>query len=137
MKRTVVIKNAPSDARLSRREALTRVAGVSIAAAAAEQLGQAQNTSLRNATTEEFLQVMKQVSNWNRWGKDDELGAVNLITPAKRKQAVNLVKEGASFSMARSAEMEAAVDNPQPIVRKVTRLGAASPATGMGGTGDT
>src|SRR5579864_7132361 len=42
---------------------------------------------------------------------------VNLITPAKRKQAANLVKEGVSFSMARNAETEPAVDNPQPIVR--------------------
>jgi hypothetical protein len=28
---------------------------------------------------------MKELSNWGRWGADDELGAANLITPAKRK----------------------------------------------------
>lgn len=25
-------------------------------------------------------EVMKSLSNWGRWGKDDELGALNLIT---------------------------------------------------------
>ena len=41
-----------------------------------------------------FEQWMTDLSNWGRWGKDDEMGAMNLITPAKRKQAAGLVKEG-------------------------------------------
>ena len=36
----------------------------------------------------------KELSNWGRWGKDDELGTLNLITPAKRRAAFALVKEG-------------------------------------------
>ena len=77
---------------------------------------------------------MKELSNWNRWGADDQMGAVNLITPAKRKQAVRLVREGASFSMARNAETQAAIDNPQPIIRKTTRAGKDAPSVGSGGT---
>src|SRR5258706_14652305 len=42
-------------------------------------------------TRETFDQWMTELSNWGRWGKDDELGAVNLITAAKRKQAAGLV----------------------------------------------
>jgi len=137
MKRTVLLEDPAHRVGVSRREAVMRVAGASLAAAAAQSLSHAQTVPAPSTTTEEFLQVMKQVSNWNRWGADDQLGAINLITPAKRKQAVSLVKEGASFSMARNAEIEAAVDNSQPIVRKTTRAGAASPATGVGGTGDT
>src|SRR6202030_2984154 len=50
------------------------------------------------------LERMKhELSNWGRWGKEDELGALNLITPAKRKQAAALVKEGFSVSLARDA----------------------------------
>ena len=79
--------------------------------------------SRHEATRADFDQYFKELSNWNRWGKDDQMGAVNLITPAKRKQAAGLVKEGASFSLARTAEMEKAVDNPQPIVRQMTRPG--------------
>ena len=35
---------------------------------------------------------MKDLSNWGRWGQDDQMGAVNLITPAKRKQARRWLK---------------------------------------------
>jgi hypothetical protein len=36
------------------------------------------------ATDEDFRRAMKELSNWGRWGEDDELGAANLITPVKR-----------------------------------------------------
>ena len=38
------------------------------------------------------------LSNWGRWGKDDLLGTLNLITPEKRRQAATLVKEGVNIS---------------------------------------
>ena len=136
MQPTMLPESPLPEVPVSRRQALQRVAGVSLAVAAAEPSGQGQTAKARSVTTAEFLQLMKQLSNWNRWGKDDQLGAVNLIAPAKRKQAVSLVKEGASFSMARNAEIEAAVDNRAPIVRKTTRAGAAASATGMDNTGD-
>lgn len=60
---------------------------------------------------------MKELSNWGRWGKDDKVGAVNLITPAKRKEALRAVRDGFSVSMARRAEVEPAVDNSRPITR--------------------
>ena len=33
----------------------------------------------------------KELSNWGRWGKDDQLGAMNLVTDAKRKQAISAI----------------------------------------------
>ena len=30
---------------------------------------------------------MDSLSNWGRWGPEDELGTLNLITPEKRAQA--------------------------------------------------
>ena len=53
-------------------------------------------------TKAELERWMKELSNWGRWGKDDQLGTVNLITPAKRKQAASLVKDGISVSLAPS-----------------------------------
>jgi kynurenine formamidase len=88
--------------------------------------GQAQGQPQhQEATRADFDRFITELSNWGRWGKDDQMGAVNLITPAKRKQAVSLVKEGASFSLARNAETETAVDNPQPIVRSASGRGGA------------
>ena len=46
------------------------------------------------------------LSNWGRWGKDDELGTLNLITPAKRKAAAALVREGVTVSLASIAQTE-------------------------------
>ena len=40
-----------------------------------------------------------QCSNWGRWGADDELGAVNLITEAKVREGVSLVKYGKSIPL--------------------------------------
>ena len=41
-----------------------------------------------------------ELSNWGRWGSDDELGTLNLITPAVRRAAAALVSEGESVSCA-------------------------------------
>ena len=48
----------------------------------------------------EFDRWMESISNWGRWGEDDELGTLNLVTPAKSKAAVALVQEGVTVSMA-------------------------------------
>jgi len=97
---------------------------------------QAEAASNHNATRQDFDQLMKQLSNWGRWGKNDQLGAVNLITPAKRKQALSSVKEGFSVSMERNAEMEPAMDNPRPIVHEMAKRRAANPPSDIGGASD-
>src|SRR5437868_5948984 len=81
-------------------------------------------TQHQDATRADFDRFMTELSNWGRWGKDDQMGAVNLITPARRKQALGLVKDGVSVSLARNAETETAVDNPQPIVRSASGRGS-------------
>jgi len=44
---------------------------------------------------------MRDQSNWGRWGKDDELGALNLITAAKRAEALALARSGIVVSLSR------------------------------------
>lgn len=66
---------------------------------------------------------MTELSNWGRWGKEDQLGALNLITPAKRQEAAKLVRAGISVSLARNAETEKADDNPQPFEHTMLRTG--------------
>jgi len=48
----------------------------------------------------EFDQLMQDNSNWGRWGADDQLGTLNLITPAERRDAASLVRDGVAISMA-------------------------------------
>ena len=71
-------------------------------------------------TQAEYDRWQKELSNWGRWGKDDEMGTLNLITPAKRKQATALVKEGVSVSLARDASAAKEIDNPCPIEWSMT-----------------
>ena len=39
------------------------------------------------------------MSNWGRWGKEDQRGLLNLITPEKTKQALTLVKEAKTVTL--------------------------------------
>jgi kynurenine formamidase len=74
-------------------------------------------------TKEELERWMKELSNWGRWGKDDQLGAANLITPAKRKQALALAKTGETVSMSRNPLTEKAVDAATPFQHTINILG--------------
>ena len=76
----------------------------------------------RPAVTQAVVEQWKQdLTNWGRWGPDDEIGTLNLITADKRKHAAALVEDGVSVSLARDAETEEAIDNPRPY--QVTPLG--------------
>ncbi|HZQ40815.1 MAG TPA: hypothetical protein VFA87_08480, partial [Rhizomicrobium sp.] len=126
---------ADTESRTSRREAMGQLAaGAAMAGVATSAQAQGARP---DSTPADFVRLQKQLSNWGRWGADDQMGAVNLITPAKRKAAIATVKEGVCFSMARNAETKEAVDNPTPIVRKTTRTGASVAKTGIASTSDT
>jgi kynurenine formamidase len=43
--------------------------------------------------------LAKQLSNWGRWGADDERGTLNFITPQVVKRAAGLVRRGQVFSL--------------------------------------
>jgi kynurenine formamidase len=73
-----------------------------------------QTASTHVVTEAQYESWKKVLSNWGRWGKDDQIGALNLVTPAKRKEAAGLVKEGVSVSLASDADTVQAVDNPTP-----------------------
>jgi kynurenine formamidase len=51
-----------------------------------------------------------QLCNWGRWGDDDQLGTLNLITAEKRVEASACVTEGAAISLG----FELRPDMPQP-----------------------
>lgn len=76
----------------------------------------------------EFRRAMNDLSNWGRWGRDDELGAANLITPAKRRDAAKLVREGLSVSLSHDVNQQAAPDGPAFLDRVVL---SQTPSTGL------
>jgi kynurenine formamidase len=46
-----------------------------------------------------FEEQLAKLSNWGKWGADDEKGALNYITDAKRAEAAKLVRTGKSFAL--------------------------------------
>lgn len=72
----------------------------------------AQNTPRSPLNLEEFDTMFRELSNWGRWGASDERGTLNLITPAKTRQAAALVRSGITVSLAHNPITEEAPDNP-------------------------
>jgi kynurenine formamidase len=97
---------------------LTLVA-LAVSVSAVAQVPDQQERAPRNA--EEFDRLFQQVSNWGRWGKDDQLGSINLITPEKRKEALALARTGTSVSLAHDLLTERAEDNSSPFEHTMLR----------------
>src|SRR5262245_33464404 len=102
--------------------ALTICMGLAVALAAGEQQNQTSSPggrAPRNAT--EYDEMFQKIKNWGRWGPTDQRGAANLITDAKRKQAVGLVKLGTSVSLSHDYLKDKAPDNPSPFEHVMNR----------------
>ncbi len=65
-------------------------------------------------TMAEVESYLRDRRNWGRWGPDDQLGAVNLITPEKRARAAALVRSGRAVSLSREFPKNPAPNNPTP-----------------------
>jgi kynurenine formamidase len=103
--------------------------GVALVGGFATHSARSQNAARPTIATEaDFRRAMKELSNWGRWGDKDELGAANLITPAKRKQALGLAKEGLTISLAHDVMQEKAADAPNILERTVVTV---SPTVAM------
>src|SRR6202453_4976435 len=67
--------------------------------------------------------MFEKLSNWGRWGKDDQRGALNFITNQKRAAAAKLVQTGESVSMALPLATIPAPDNPTPVTHLMQHCG--------------
>src|SRR2546430_17060105 len=70
------------------------------------------NSDLTEAQVREFFTTL---SNWGKWGPNDQFGALKYITPAKRSQAAALDREGVSVSMSLPLATRQNPDNPTPV----------------------
>jgi hypothetical protein len=92
-------------------------------------------------TETDVLTMLDTLSNWGRWGADDQLGTLNFITPAARTRAAALVREGVPVSCSRPISKEITADtsfqplrfmvdrgeghDTTPLERRLQRRGAA------------
>ncbi len=88
--------------------------------------------SKRKLVKEDIENMMVTLSNWDRWGKDDELGTLNLITPEKRRQAAASVKDGVAVSLARDV-IKSEIDGSPPFVHTMLKTGLSDDEIGSAG----
>lgn len=88
-------------------------------------------SDLETISKQPFDQWFNEISNWGRWGKDDELGTLNLITPEIKIKAAGLVKQGVTISLALDLNKEKSDHNPSPFehTSSVASFGSQSVAT--------
>jgi len=79
----------------------------------------------------EFRELFERVSNWGRWGADDERGALNYLTPELVAAASGLVRDGRTVSLSRSLNTEREPDNPEPADHYMTMLGGRDHPEGL------
>ncbi|MCU1639721.1 MAG: cyclase family protein [Microbacteriaceae bacterium] len=80
-----------------------------------------------------FRDVGARLSNWGRWGSDDELGTLNFLTPERRAAAAKLIEHGTTIPLG----LDLNDKGPQPsggirenCVHVMTRTGESPPAPG-------
>ncbi len=75
-------------------------------------------------TQEEYAAYRQRLSNWGRWGADDQFGTLNFITPEVTRAAVALVRDGRNVSCSRLLTTKAVMPNefrnPKPAEIVVT-----------------
>ena len=77
----------------------------------------AQNS--RDVTETTVSRWMAELSNWGRWGDNDQLGTINLITAERRRLALTLPSQGVSVSLSHNYLTEEAADATSPIGREM------------------
>lgn len=74
-------------------------------------------------TANEFAELFRALSNWGRWGPEDQRGALNYLTPERVTAAAGLVRDGATVTLSLPLNTEAAAHNPKPADHYMTELG--------------
>jgi hypothetical protein len=77
---------------------------------------------LVDVTTPEFRALFKSVSNWGRWGIDDERGALNYLTADRIMAAARLVRTGETLTLSLPLNTHLGIDNPVPADHYMTML---------------
>jgi kynurenine formamidase len=87
-------------------------------------------------TTSQVAELLESVSNWGRWGKEDQRGALNYITNERRAAAARLVQSGEAVSLSLPLATRAARDNPTPVTHLMIRSGQVGHPLGSWGCAD-
>ncbi len=81
----------------------------------------------------ELDELYRSLSNWGRWGEDDQRGALNHLRPEHRAAAAALVEAGISLSLAHDLAVQPSAENPFPADHHMLAAGDARDDAGLPG----
>ena len=84
-------------------------------------------------TTADLDAMYEALKNWGRWGPDDQRGALNHLTDARRMAAVGLVRTGESVSLSHDLATEPQPEHPHPVQHHMLASGDARDSNGIPG----
>src|ERR671937_603422 len=74
----------------------------------------------------EFAALVAPLSNWGRWGPEDELGTLNLLTAEHAAAAARAVDTGRCVALGRPLTVRPAPDDPQPLLHLIKSSGESA-----------
>ena len=80
-----------------------------------------------DVSRQQFDALFGDLSSWGKWGRDDERGALHLLTPARVAAAVRLVHDGVTVTLSLPLNTHAGAHNPKPADHHMTALGSEAP----------
>jgi kynurenine formamidase len=85
---------------------------------------------------ETVIKYFDELSNWGRWGPDDEAGTLNLITAQAKARAAGLVRDGISVSCSRMLAPRPSRWVGFEYTHRMNSSGEAAPEDGSGTASD-
>jgi kynurenine formamidase len=79
---------------------------------------------------DEFDRLFQALSTWGRWGDGDQLGALNLLTPARVAEAAKLARDGVTVTLSWPLQEEAGASTPEPADHRMTSEPTAQSTSG-------
>src|SRR3954464_14879625 len=87
-------------------------------------------------TEKEIIALFLTVKNWGRWGKDDQRGTLNFITPEVRLEALKSVRDGVTVMCGLPLDTKPTVNNYSPAQWNIVLGGDVAPEDGFGKSTD-
>lgn len=82
----------------------------------------------RGLTDADIAGYLESLSNWGRWGAEDQLGALNYITAEMRRAAAQLVRHGEVVAISLPLPTDPGPDNPRPVQHYMITTGEGDDA---------
>lgn len=84
----------------------------------------------------EVESYFSSLSNWGRWGHDDELGTLNLIGPEQRRAALSEIRDGRTVGCGHLIEADTMAANSGNVMRFMLETGEGAATKGWGSSGE-